>query len=49
VPKDYPNGTFIYKATATDTQGHQQTWEPIKRVTSYLQIVPGEIEFAKSN
>jgi hypothetical protein len=42
-------GVFIYKATATDTQGHQQTWEPIKRVTSYLQIVPGEIEFAKSN
>jgi hypothetical protein len=49
VPKDYPNGTFIYKATATDMQGHQQAWEPIKRVTSYLQIVPGEIQFTKTN
>jgi hypothetical protein len=49
VPKDYPNGTFIYKATATDMQGHQQVWEPIKRVTSYLQVLPGEIEFTKSN
>jgi hypothetical protein len=24
VPKDYPNGAFIYRATATDMQGHQQ-------------------------
>jgi hypothetical protein len=30
-------------------QGHQQAWEPIKRVTSYPQIMPGEIEFTKSN
>jgi hypothetical protein len=47
VPKDYPSGTFVYKATATDLQGHQQGWEPIKRVTSHLQIMPGEIEFKK--
>jgi hypothetical protein len=49
VPKDYPNGTFVYRASATDMQGHSQVWEPLKRVTSYLQIAPGEITFAKSN
>jgi hypothetical protein len=48
VPKDYPNGTFIYRAVATDMKGNKETWDPIKRVTSYLQIAPGEIEFAKN-
>jgi hypothetical protein len=47
VPKDYPNGTFMYRATATDMKGNKETWEPFKRVTSFLQIAPGEIEFAK--
>jgi len=47
VPKDYPSGTFVYTATATDLQGRHQGWEPIKRVTSQLQIMPGEIEFKK--
>jgi hypothetical protein len=43
----YPNGTFVYKATATDAQGQTATWEPFKRVTSQLQVVPGEIEIKK--
>jgi hypothetical protein len=46
IPDSYPAGTFTYKATATDLQGHVQTWEPIKRVTSYMQVMPGAIEFA---
>jgi len=40
IPSAYPNGTFVYKATATDAQGQTATWEPFKRVTSQLQIVP---------
>ncbi len=46
IPTSYPAGTFTYKATATDMQGHTQTWEPIKRVTSYMQVLPAAIEFA---
>ena len=41
------NGTFVYKAVATDLQGQSQTWEPFKRVTSQLQVVAGEIEIKK--
>src|SRR5271168_2201826 len=44
IPPAYPNGTFVYKATATDAQGQTTTWEPFKRVTSQLQVVAGEIE-----
>jgi hypothetical protein len=47
IPADYPNGTFVYKATATDPQGQSATWEPFKRVTSQLQVVAGEIEIKK--
>jgi hypothetical protein len=48
VPASYPSGTFRYKAVATDTQGRTQLWEPINRVTTDLQVLPGEIEFKKS-
>ena len=47
VPANYPSGTFVYKAVATDFEGRQQEWAPINRVTSQLQIMPGEIEFKK--
>jgi hypothetical protein len=47
IPASYPNGTFRYKATATDMAGHTQAWEPLVRVTSELQVLPGEIAFAK--
>jgi hypothetical protein len=47
IPASYPNGTFTYKATATDMQGHAQTWEPLVRVTSQMQVMPGAIEIAK--
>jgi hypothetical protein len=47
VPANYPSGTFRYKATATDLAGHGQLWEPIKRVTTDLQVLPGAIEFTK--
>ena len=47
IPATYPNGTFVYKATATDPQGQSATWEPFKRVTSQLQVVAGEIEIKK--
>lgn len=47
IPTSYPSGTFRYKATATDLAGHAQLWEPIKRVTTDLQVLPGEIAFAK--
>jgi hypothetical protein len=47
VPENYPNGTFVYKAIATDPQGQAQTWEPFKRVTSQLQVVAGAIEIKK--
>jgi hypothetical protein len=47
IPSGYPNGTFVYKATATDAQGQTATWEPFKRVTSQLQVVAGEIEIKK--
>jgi len=47
IPASYPNGTFAYKATATDMQGQSATWEPFKRVTSQLQVVAGEIEIKK--
>src|SRR6266699_36390 len=46
VPDGYPTGTFTYKATATDMQGRTQIWEPLNRVTSYPQVLPGAIEFA---
>jgi hypothetical protein len=47
IPDSYPSGTFTYKATATDMRGHAQIWEPVNRVTSYPQVLPGAIEFAK--
>ena len=47
IPEAYPNGTFVYKAIATDQQGQAQTWEPFKRVTSQLQVVAGAIEIKK--
>jgi hypothetical protein len=47
IPESYPSGTFRYKAVATDLQGHGQLWEPIKRVTTDLQVLPGAIEFKK--
>jgi len=47
IPASFPSGTFAYKATVTDMQGHSQTWEPFKRVTSQFQVLPGAIEFKK--
>jgi hypothetical protein len=47
IPSAYPNGTFVYKAVATDLSGKTATWEPFKRVTSQLQVVAGEIEIKK--
>jgi hypothetical protein len=47
IPSGYPNGTFVYKATATDLQGKSATWEPFKRVTSQLQVVAGDIEIRR--
>jgi hypothetical protein len=44
IPAGYPNGTFVYKATATDLAGNSATWEPFVRTTSQLQVMPGEIE-----
>lgn len=48
IPANYPSGTFRYKAVATDTEGHTALWEPIKRVTTDLQVMPGEITFTKT-
>jgi hypothetical protein len=47
IPSNYPNGTFVYKAVATDLSGKTATWEPFKRTTSQLQVVAGEIEIKK--
>ena len=47
IPSGYPNGTFAYKAMATDAQGQTATWEPFKRTTSQLQVVAGDIEIKK--
>ena len=47
IPSAYPNGTFVYKAVATDPSGKSASWEPFKRVTSQLQVVAGEIEIKK--
>jgi hypothetical protein len=47
IPSNFPNGTLVYKATATDMQGQTATWEPFKRVTSQLQVVAGDIEIKK--
>ena len=47
IPSGYPNGTFVYKATATALDGKTATWEPFKRVTSQLQVVAGDIEIKK--
>jgi hypothetical protein len=47
IPDSYPSGTFTYRATATDMKGHTQVWEPLNRVTSFMQVLPGKIEFAK--
>ena len=47
IPANFPNGTLVYKAVATDLQGKSATWEPFKRVTSQLQVVAGEIEIKK--
>lgn len=47
IPASYPSGTLTYRAIATDTQGHSQSWEPLRRVTSQLQVLPGAIEFKK--
>jgi hypothetical protein len=47
IPTSYPSGTFVYKVVATDLAGNSHTWEPFKRVTSQLQVIPGEIEIKK--
>jgi hypothetical protein len=47
IPSGYPNGTFRYKALATDMAGNTEVWEPIRRITSEPQVMPGEIEFKK--
>ncbi len=46
-PASYPSGTFVYKVVATDLEGKPHTWEPFKRSTSQLQVIPGEIEIKK--
>jgi hypothetical protein len=47
IPASYPSGTLTYKAVATDRQGQSQSWEPLRRVTSQLAVLPGAIEFTK--
>jgi len=47
IPTSYPSGTFVYKVVATALDGKSQTWEPFKRNTSQLQVIPGEIEIVK--
>ena len=47
IPTSYPSGTFVYKVVATDLEDKSQTWEPFKRVTSQLQVIPGEIEIKR--
>jgi hypothetical protein len=47
IPASYPSGTFTYKAVATDMEGVSETWEPIKRVTSWPLVLPEAIEFTK--
>jgi len=47
IPSNFPTGTLVYKAVATDLQGKSTTWEPFKRVPSQLQVVAGEIEIKK--
>jgi hypothetical protein len=47
IPASYPSGTLTYKAVATDRQGQSQSWEPLRRVTSQLAVLPGAIEFKK--
>ena len=47
IPTGYPSGTFVYKVVATDLDGKTHTWEPFTRVTSQLQVIPGEIEIRK--
>ena len=47
IPATYPIGTFVYKVVATDLEGKSHTWEPFKRVTSQLQVIPGEVEIKR--
>ena len=47
IPASYPSGTLTYKAIATDRQGRSQSWEPLRRVTSQLAVLPGAIQFKK--
>ena len=47
IPASYPSGTFVFKVVATDLEGSSQSWEPFKRSTSQLQVIPGEIEIKK--
>ncbi len=47
VPAEYPNGTVSYKITATDLEGHSQSWEPFKVSTSQLMVLAGDIEIKK--
>ena len=47
IPAGYPSGTFVYKVVATDLDGKAHAWEPFKRVTSQLQVLPAEIEIKK--
>ena len=43
IPASYPTGTLTYKAIATDKSGRQHSWAPINRVTSQLQVLPGDV------
>jgi hypothetical protein len=43
IPNEQPTGTFAYKATVTDLQGHTQTWEPFKIKSSQFSVVDGAI------
>jgi hypothetical protein len=47
IPAAYPNGTFAYKATATDLAGNTATWEPFERTPSQFQVMPGKIQIKK--
>jgi hypothetical protein len=47
IPTSYPDGSLSYKVTATDLEGHSQTWEPFKSKPSQLSVVAGEIEIKK--
>jgi hypothetical protein len=48
IPDNYPTGTLGFRYVVTDAQGQSQTWEPLKEYRSWPTIVPGSVEYGKS-